>query len=204
MYGSQVAFVSSPFIKRNLAKQILRDILRNKLTPFTMDEFTDLTKIFDISTMGDATLDLSEGLVDTLKEAVARKKEKAGPIMPFSMSITNGEIEATEHEALSIDETIKAYEKEIKAREQTPEIVVFVYESFITVNNVQYDCIYFRAHENVASKTYRYAQRFKSGPGEVFVERIGPMTFLGEDKNFLFEMNKGGGNGEKKAWWKLW
>jgi len=120
-----------------------------------------------------------------LDHAVSSIKDGNGPLIPFVMEQTNGQIKLRRFMEETLEEGLEEAKKYLTALEDKPDLAVIVYDGRITIDGSKYDAFLVNGYEKIDSNGYCFAQQYK--PKKMFspFKEIGNASIVSLLENIL-------------------
>ncbi|WP_339609492.1 hypothetical protein [uncultured Roseivirga sp.] len=112
-------------------------------------------------------------------------KDRDGPLIPFIMIQTKGEIEMKRFMAETLEDSLLQARKHIANLSKELDCVVLAYDGMLTIEGTKYDAIMVDAFDNTDNKGYCFAQRYKPKKFLSKFKEIGNAAFVGELDSLL-------------------
>ncbi|MFN5984093.1 MAG: hypothetical protein ACK46Y_15340 [Fluviicola sp.] len=128
---------------------------------------------------------LMELIFKGLDHGIYSIKDGDGPLIPFVITQTNGEIEMKRFMAETIEESVSQAKKYLKELSEKPELAIMAYDGMLTIEGIKYDAIMVDGYEINDSKGYCFAQRYKPKKFLSRFKEIGNTAFIDEFENIL-------------------
>lgn len=128
---------------------------------------------------------LMELIFKGLDHGIYSIKDGDGPLIPFIMIDTNGEIELKRFMAETIEASVAQAKKYLVDLIEKPELAIMAYDGFLTVEGKKYDAILVNGFEKLDSKGHCFAQRYKPKKFLSRFKEIGNTAFVAELENVL-------------------
>ena len=128
---------------------------------------------------------LMELVFKGLDHGIYSIKDGDGPLIPFVMTQTNGEIEMKRFMAETLEECVAQAKKHLIDLSEKPELAIMAYDGMITLEGTKYDAIMVDGYEKNDSKGYCFAQRYKPKKFLSRFKEIGNAAFIDEFENIL-------------------
>ncbi|KYG80854.1 hypothetical protein AWW67_08510 [Roseivirga seohaensis] len=112
-------------------------------------------------------------------------KDGDGPLIPFIMIQTKGEIEMKRFLAETLEHSLLQARKHIANLTNELDCVVLVYDGMLTIQGAKYDAIMVDSFDITDNKGYCFAQRYKPKKFLSKFKEIGNAAFVGEIESLL-------------------
>jgi hypothetical protein len=161
--------------------------------------------IYVMKNLNEASDRMMEQVVFALKHSMDLKRDGVDPMAPFAVVIKGSEKALKSFWGDTPDYADMMFEKTIA--EEDSDIVVYASDSYITLTDIKYDAVLFKAYDKNDPEVYLIGQKFKPQTETQDFEEIGNPTHLGNILNPHFGTNTKKREviiDDKKPWWKIW
>jgi len=128
---------------------------------------------------------LMELIIKGLDHGIYSIEDGEGPLIPFVLTETNGEIELKRFVAETYEECVDQAKQHIIELVEKPDLAIIAYDGMITAEGKKYDAIMVDGYEKTDSKGYCFAQRYKPKKFLSRFKKIGNAAFIDEFENIL-------------------
>ncbi|MEQ8879515.1 MAG: hypothetical protein RLQ12_07790 [Cyclobacteriaceae bacterium] len=130
----------------------------------------------------------NEKLVDLMLEGIDHGVESIkggnGPLIPFSITETNGEKKIIRFVTERLEEGLEKGKESIKNNLES-ELAVLVYDGYLTTDNIKYDAILVIGFDRTDNVAYLIGQKYKPKKFLSRLKPIGNPLYLGTEVQLL-------------------
>jgi hypothetical protein len=148
---------------------------------------SDSSKVKKDKSMDEANKELIELMFFGLDHGIESIKDGEGPLIPFSITSTNGERKLDRFVTENLEDGLVKAVQYIKDLEKKPNFAIVVYDGYITMEGKKFDAILVKGYDKNDVLAYILAQRYLPKQDTSDFKLIGNTAFLGNDKNILNE-----------------
>ena len=138
-----------------------------------------------------AELTANENLIELMYKGldygIDSIKDGDGPLIPFVMIQTNGQVEMKRFMAGTLEESVAQAKQHIIDLTEKPDYIILAYDGMITIEGAKYDAIMVDGFDKTDPKGYCFAQRYKPKKFLSRFKSIGNAAFVDEFESLLSE-----------------